>query len=1103
VLKGFDRELKRYVAIKVLAPHLAHNSLAKKRFAREAQAAAAVVHPNVLAIHQVQPHGRLPFLVMPLVTGESLAERLAAHGILELKEILRIGMQAAAGLAAAHEQGLVHRDVKPANILLEKGVERAVLTDFGLARAADDVTLTRYGIIAGTPQYMSPEQAKGEAVDARSDLFSLGCVLYEMASGVSPFRTDSMMATLRRLIDEPPQALAALNPELPPWFVAIVERLMEKDPSRRFNSAKEVSELLEGCLAYVQQPANVSLPAGLPKPAPKPKSIWRKPVVVGIMALFAVLAAGVLGWFMLPAQPPPDIAGQWSGENWGTIVLSKSSETEYTGTFTDTVSSNPGSIQLRWSRIEQRFNGTWREGEDRFGELSVRLVGGEIRGALTTDRASKINPGTPKLADLLWVRASGGPAASGKQSPAQNWTFGPTLVRTLICPSDSPKSPLGQEALRLADGKVFNLPKKAAAAKDDLPREKLDEWYNETKINLVIDYWPGLDRWMIKLRNVKIAELAETPTDSPKDWKTLSADELQNRFSELGWIGLPGIDAALNQIVTGFHSPMLPRGMNPPMTFAFETSGGQRGILQFMATNKTATHRNVLIRYKLIQKVEAPANVRAGGVQWADFGVGLKMNYDPDGLFDILAQGNDAIIISSSGILRPMLEKYAAGTGNTSGVINRAEFTLFYQSILAKMGPFGGGGGDAGPASPAQPKAAKPPLRPVSRFQTNYDVKTIACSVDGKLIAVANGNPTRTFLKEDGSALVDPSWMPSAQIYDGETGKPIVSLKLKTQEEDAVLADTGRVPGFEITALAFSPDGSLVATGTNVGQVKIFNARTGKLVTSLNDAQAQQADKRTPEKWRSFQRALGSVASLVFSPDGSLLASCGGSFADVPLVVEKIRRLTLSTTGPGRLKVWEVKTGALKYDLAGHDKHAEAVSFSADGSLLASAGSWNTDREHGTGVIVWDLKTGNRISTLLQTAGLEGSNGGTHAVAFSPTGKSVVIGSRAFDNENSTSSTIIRLAYAVTGVTQWQQKVTGWANPKAFSPDGKSVAVLCGKESIRFFDTETGTLKHEMKSGVDRWNDFAIAAQGNMLVIGGTDAQKRGLVTVWDLEEPR
>jgi serine/threonine protein kinase len=406
VLKAFDRELKRCVAIKVLAPHLAHNSLAKKRFAREAQAAAAVVHPHVLAIHHVQPNGRLPFLVMPLVAGESLAQRLKTQGTLELKEILRIGMQAAAGLGAAHDQGLVHRDVKPANILLEMGVERAVLTDFGLARAADDVSMTRWGIIAGTPQYMSPEQAKGESLDGRSDLFSLGCVLYEMATGVSPFRTDSAMATMRRLVDDSPQAMASLNPELPPWFIAIVDRLLEKDPSRRFNSAKEVSELLEGCLAHVQQPTSVPLPVTLPKPVAQSVSGWRSSRFKGVIAMFAILGIVLLGAFGILSSEPPDIAGEWSGEEWGKVVLIKTTNAEYTGTYTDTIGKKPGEIQLKWSRIERRFNGTWREEEDRFGELSVRLVNNEIRGALTTDAKSKINPATPRLADLTWIRAA-------------------------------------------------------------------------------------------------------------------------------------------------------------------------------------------------------------------------------------------------------------------------------------------------------------------------------------------------------------------------------------------------------------------------------------------------------------------------------------------------------------------------------------------------------------------------------------------------------------------------------------------------------------------------------------------------------------------------
>ncbi len=237
---------------------------------------------------------------MPLVAGGSLSERLATQGVLELKEILRIGMQAAAGLAAAHEQGLVHRDVKPANILLEKGVERAVLTDFGLARAADDVTLTRWGVIAGTPQYMSPEQVRAESLDGRSDLFSLGCVLYEMATGVSPFRTDSVMATMRRLVDDSPQAMASLNPELPPWFIAIVDRMLQKDPYRRYDSAQEVSELLEACLAHVQQPATSPLPASLTPYPFRPRWILNS-TRKRILAMFVFLGFGFLGFVLWQA----------------------------------------------------------------------------------------------------------------------------------------------------------------------------------------------------------------------------------------------------------------------------------------------------------------------------------------------------------------------------------------------------------------------------------------------------------------------------------------------------------------------------------------------------------------------------------------------------------------------------------------------------------------------------------------------------------------------------------------------------------------------------------------------------------------------------------
>jgi serine/threonine protein kinase len=156
VLKAIDKSLDRTVAIKVLAPHLATSGAARKRFAREAKAAAAVLHPNVIAIHSVSNDEALPHLVMPYLRGCSLQKRLDQEGSLALNEILRIGSQVAAGLAAAHAQGLIHRDIKPANILLEEGVERVTLTDFGLARAVDDATITSSGVIAGTPQFMSP-----------------------------------------------------------------------------------------------------------------------------------------------------------------------------------------------------------------------------------------------------------------------------------------------------------------------------------------------------------------------------------------------------------------------------------------------------------------------------------------------------------------------------------------------------------------------------------------------------------------------------------------------------------------------------------------------------------------------------------------------------------------------------------------------------------------------------------------------------------------------------------------------------------------------------------------------------------------------------------
>jgi hypothetical protein len=302
VFKAWDRSLQRAVAIKVLAPALASTERARARFLREARAAAAVTHEHVVAIHAVGEDQGLPYLVMQFVSGRSLQARLDSGGPLRLAEMLRIGSQAAYGLAAAHAQGLIHRDIKPGNILLENSVERVKLTDFGLARAADEPGVTLPGVVAGTPEYMAPEQARGERLDARADLFSLGCVLYAMATGVSPFRANSVPATLKKVCDESPPRARELNPETPRWLDALIARLMAKEPGERMGSALALARLLEDALAQLQfgrPPEDMVIQGEEREPTP-PAAAVARPKRGGAIAVAAVALAMALAFFFRP-----------------------------------------------------------------------------------------------------------------------------------------------------------------------------------------------------------------------------------------------------------------------------------------------------------------------------------------------------------------------------------------------------------------------------------------------------------------------------------------------------------------------------------------------------------------------------------------------------------------------------------------------------------------------------------------------------------------------------------------------------------------------------------------------------------------------------------
>jgi serine/threonine protein kinase/formylglycine-generating enzyme required for sulfatase activity len=327
VFRARDPHLDRLVALKAMLPSMAGIASARERFFREARAAAALKHPHVVTIFQVGEDRGAPYLVMEYLEGEALDERLRREGRLPLSEVVRIGREVAEGLAAAHARGLVHRDVKPGNIWLEdRGDKRPAcppaskpasgplaatgghvkLLDFGLARAvADQTHLTQSGAIVGTPAYMAPEQAQGDGVDHRCDLFSLGCVLYRMATGTLPFQGRNTIEILHKLAVETPKPPREVNPEVPEVLSQLILRLLAKKAEDRPATAREVADALA---ALVEEQTAVLAPAGKPTVVP-PDSFRRRRrgLAVVLAVLLVVLTAVGLG-LALKGRPSATVA---------------------------------------------------------------------------------------------------------------------------------------------------------------------------------------------------------------------------------------------------------------------------------------------------------------------------------------------------------------------------------------------------------------------------------------------------------------------------------------------------------------------------------------------------------------------------------------------------------------------------------------------------------------------------------------------------------------------------------------------------------------------------------------------------------------------------
>jgi serine/threonine protein kinase/TPR repeat protein len=308
-----DTRLERELALKVMLPEVAADAASRERFLREARATAKVSHDNVVSVFEADERG-VPYIAMPFLLGEPLDQHLKRNGAPGGLHILRIAAETAAGLAAAHEKGLIHRDIKPANLWLEAPSGRVKILDFGLARpVAAASELTQTGAVIGTPAYMSPEQARGEKVDHRTDLWSLGVVLYQLCTGVRPFRGSNTMETLLALATDEPTPVGELNPQVPRDLAALIHQLLAKDANRRVQSAAEVErrcrvilDRLSGTAtasrAAASAPADVFAGLDETQVDPDPVAPERQPaagrgpllVAVGLTALLVAAAVGVV-----------------------------------------------------------------------------------------------------------------------------------------------------------------------------------------------------------------------------------------------------------------------------------------------------------------------------------------------------------------------------------------------------------------------------------------------------------------------------------------------------------------------------------------------------------------------------------------------------------------------------------------------------------------------------------------------------------------------------------------------------------------------------------------------------------------------------------------